>query len=94
VNIIPHTTHRNKLDEKLGVEALLPQLFRSGNIRLPNNRTSWKTMAATQELTSWNPDKKNGTDIVMSIWMAVLNIPNLSHMKMPPLQWRPSWMRS
>lgn len=92
VNIVPHTTHKNKLDEKLGVEALLPQLFRSGNIRLPNNRTTWKTMAAIGELTSWTSDKKNGTDIVMSIWMAILNIPNLAHMKAPPLQWRPSWM--
>lgn len=94
VNILPHTTSRNKLDEKLGVEALLPQIFRTGNIRLPNNRITWKTMAAVSELTSWTTDKKNGTDIVMSIWMAVLNIPNLSTAKLPPRQWRPSWINS
>jgi hypothetical protein len=94
VNILPHTTSRNKLDEKLGVEALLPQIFRTGNIRLPNNRITWKTMAAVGELTSWTTDKKNGTDIVMSIWMAVLNIPNLSTAKLPPRQWRPSWLNS
>ena len=94
VNILPHTTSRNKLDEKLGVEALLPQIFRTGNIRLPNNRITWKTMAAIGELTSWTTDKKNGTDIVMSIWMAVLNIPNLSTSKLPPRQWRPSWINS
>jgi hypothetical protein len=93
LNVLPHTTHRNKLDEKLGVEALLPSLFRHGNIRLPNNRTTWKTMAAVQELTSWTTDKKNGTDIVMSIWMGVLNAPNISELRAPPLQWRPSWMR-
>ena len=92
VNILPHTTSRNKLDEKLGVEALLPPLFRTGNIRLPNNRVTWKTMAAVQELTSWTTDKKNGTDIVMSLWMAVLNIPNLTMAKLPPRQWRPSWL--
>jgi hypothetical protein len=91
-NILPHTTSRNKLDEKLGVEALLPPLFRTGNIRLPSNRVTWKTMAAVQELTSWTTDKKNGTDIVMSLWMAVLNIPNLSTAKLPPRQWRPSWL--
>jgi hypothetical protein len=94
VNILPHTTSRNKLDEKLGVEALLPQIFRTGNIRLPNNRITWKTMAAVGELTSWTTDKKSGTDIVMSIWMAVLNIPNLSGAKLPPRQWRPSWLNS
>ena len=94
VNILPHTTSRNKLDEKLGVEALLPQIFRTGNIRLPNNRITWKTMAAVGELTSWTTDKKNGTDIVMSIWMAILNIPNLSTAKLPPRQWRPSWLNS
>jgi hypothetical protein len=92
VNILPHTTSRNKLDEKLGVEALLPPLFRTGNIRLPSNRVTWKTMAAVQELTSWTTDKKNGTDIVMSLWMAVLNIPNLTMAKLPPRQWRPSWL--
>ena len=94
VNIMPHTTSRNKLDEKLGVEALLPQLFRTGNIRFPNNRITWKTMAAVQELTTWTTDKKNGTDIVMSLWMAVLNIPNLTTAKLPPRQWRPSWLNS
>jgi hypothetical protein len=44
-------------------------------------------------LTSWTTDKKNGTDIVMSIWMGVLNAPNISELRAPPLQWRPSWMR-
>jgi hypothetical protein len=53
---------------------------------------TWKTMAAVQELTSWTTDKKNGTDIVMSLWMAVLNIPNLTMAKLPPRQWRPSWL--
>jgi hypothetical protein len=92
VNIIPHTTSRNKLDENLGVEALLPPLIRSGNLRFPNNKVTWKTMAATQELTSWKPDKKNGTDIVMSLWMGVLNAPNISGFRLPPLEWRPTWM--
>jgi hypothetical protein len=92
VNVVPHTTSRNKLDEKMGVEALLPQVFRTGAIRLPHMRGNWKTLAAVEELTKWTRDKKSGTDIVMSMWMAVLNIPNLTQMKLPPRQWRPSWL--
>jgi hypothetical protein len=92
VNVVPHTTSRNKLDEKMGVEALLPPLFRTGAIRMPHMRGNWKTLAAVEELTKWTRDKKNGTDIVMSMWMAALNIPNLSQLRPPPRQWRPSWM--
>jgi hypothetical protein len=91
-NVIPHTTSRNKLDEKMGVEALIPPIIRSGAMRFPHMRGNWKTLAAVEELTKWTRDKKNGTDIVMSLWMAVLNIPNLSAVKVPPRQWRPSWL--
>ena len=92
VNVIPHTTTRNKVDEKLGVEALIPPLIRTGAMRFPSMRGNWKTLAAVDELTKWSRDKKNGTDIVMALWMAVLNLPNLRQVKAPPRQWRPSWM--
>jgi hypothetical protein len=94
VNVVPHTTHRNKVDEKLGVEALLPPIIRSGAVRFPSMRGNWKTLAALEELTKWSRDKKNNTDIVMALWMAVLNLPNLTTSKRPPRQWRPSWMLS
>ena len=93
VNVVQHTTSRNKIDEKLGVEALLPPLLRTGALRFPTMKANWKTLAAVDELTSWHRDKKNGTDIVMALWMAVLNLPNLTQVKTPPRQWRPSWMR-
>lgn len=92
VNVVPHTTTRNKIDEKLGVEALLPPIIRTGAIRFPSMRGNWKTLAALDELTKWTRDKKNGTDIVMATWMAVLNLPNLTTLKAPPRQWRPSWL--
>ena len=92
VNIVPHTTSKNKLDENLGVEALLPPLIRTGSMRFPSMRGNWKTLAAVDELCKWTRDKKNGTDIVMSLWMAVLNLPKLTTLKMPPRQWRPSWL--
>jgi hypothetical protein len=92
VNVVPHTTSRNKLDEKLGVEALIPPLLRTGALRFPTMRANWKTLAAVEELTAWHRDKKNGTDIVMALWMAILNVPNLTQVKAPPRQWRPSWL--
>ena len=92
VNVIPHTTSRNKVDEKLGVEALIPPVVRSGAIRFPSMRGNWKTLAAQDELTKWSRDKKHGTDIVMALWMAILNLPNLTQAKAPPRQWRPSWL--
>jgi hypothetical protein len=92
VNIIPHTTSRNKIDENLGVEALLPPIIRSGALRFPTMRENWKTLAAVDELTKWTRDKKHGTDIVMALWFAVLNIPKLKEAKKPPRQWRPSWL--
>jgi hypothetical protein len=55
-------------------------------------RGNWKTLAAVEELTSWHRDKKNGTDIVMALWMGVLNLPNLTTIKKPPKMWRPSWL--
>jgi len=92
VAVIPHTTSKNKLDEKLGVEALIPPVIRAGSLRFPTMRNNWKTLAAVEELTKWTRDKKNQTDIVMALWMALLNLPNLTTVKLPPRQWRPSWM--
>lgn len=90
-NIVPHTTSRNKLDDNLGVEALLPPLWRSGSVRLPTMRDNWKTLAFVDEMTSWSRDKKNGTDLVMAHWFSELHMPQLSPLKAPPKLWRPSW---
>jgi len=92
VNVIPHTTSRNKLDESLGVEALLPPLWRSGSVRLPTMRGNWKTLALIDEMCSWTRDKKHGTDTVMAHWFAELHMPQLTEPQLPPRQWRPSWL--
>jgi hypothetical protein len=55
-------------------------------------RGNWKTLALVDELTKWTPDKKNGTDLVMANWFAELHFPTVSGVKLPPRQWRPSWM--
>lgn len=90
--IVPHTTNRNKLDDNLGVEALLPPLWRTGSIRLPTMRDNWKTLAFVDEMCTWTRDKKNGTDLVMAHWFAELHMPGLSPFKLPPKLWRPSWI--
>lgn len=92
VMVVPHTTSRNKLDENLGVEALLPTLWRTGQVRLPTMRENWKTLAFIDEMSSWTRDKKNGTDLVMAHWFAELHMPNLGPVKQPPKMWRPSWI--
>ncbi len=92
VNVVPHTTSRNKLDENLGVEALLPALWRTGQVRLPTMTENWKTLAFIDEMTSWTRDKKRGTDLVMAHWFAELHMPKLSPAQRPPRMWRPSWL--
>ncbi len=92
VMIVPHTTSRNKLDENLGVEALLPPLWRAGSIRLPTMVDNWKTLAFVDEMSSWTRDKKNGTDLVMAHWFAELHMPQLGPVRSPPRLWRPSWL--
>jgi hypothetical protein len=92
VNVVPHTTSRNKLDENLGVEALLPPLWRTGQIRLPTMRENWKTLAFIDEMSTWTRNKKHGTDMVMAHWFAELHMPQLQPLKAPPRLWRPSWL--
>jgi len=92
VNVVPHTTSRNKLDENLGVEALLPPLWRTGQVRLPSMRDNWKTMAFIDEMSTWTRNKKNGTDLVMAHWFAELHMPHLRAAVAPPKQWRPTWI--
>lgn len=94
VEVIAHTTSRNKLDENLGVEALLPPLWRMGQVRLPTMRDNWKTMAFIDEMSSWSRNKKNGTDLVMAHWFAELHMPKLRPAVAPPRLWRPSWFVS
>jgi hypothetical protein len=92
VNVTAHTTGRNKLDENLGIEALLPPLWRTGQVRLPELRDNWKTMAFIDEMTTWTRNKKNGTDLVMAHWFAELHMPQMRPVSIPQRQWRPSWL--
>jgi len=92
VQVVPHTTNRNKLDENLGLEALIPPIVRSGSLRLPTMTGNWKTLALIEELCSWTKDKKRGTDLAMALWFMLLHAPKLSAPKLPPRLWRPSFL--
>ena len=92
VNVVPHTTSRNKLDQNLGVEAILPPLWRTGQVRLPTMRDNWKTLAFIDEMTTWTRNKKQSTDLVMAHWFAELHVPQLGPNQPPPKMWRPSWL--
>jgi len=92
VLVVPHTTSKNKLDENLGLEALIPPVVRSGSLRLPTLTANWKTLALIEELCSWTKDKKRGTDLAMALWFTLLHGPKLSEPKLPPQMWRPSWL--
>ena len=92
VTIVPHQTHRNKIDENLGLEALIPPVVRSGSLRLPTLTANWKTLALVEELCTWTKDKKKGTDLAMALWFCLLHAPKLATPKLPPRLWRPSWL--
>jgi hypothetical protein len=83
--------HGMRTIDKKGVEALLPPLWRHGQVRLPD-LSSWKTQALVNEVTTWKPEKKRGTDLVMAEWFAELHWPKVGEAKLPKPQARPSWM--
>lgn len=92
VHIVPHTTSNNKMDSARGIEALVPHLWRHGQVRLPDF-SSWKSQALINEVCSWKPDKKKGTDLVMAHWFAELHWPGVQPPKRPKQQWRPTFMK-
>jgi hypothetical protein len=74
--IIDHATHRNKLDEDIGV-ARIPTSFISGQISIPwaDDATRLRITPFLDELYNWRPHIK-GTrlrqDMVMTLWFAWL----------------------
>jgi len=73
VEVIPHQTQKNKTDSKLGVQALLPGVYRDGMKRLPRKRGDLDALAYTtqkqHELTTYTPGGTGSTtDTVMADW--------------------------
>jgi len=90
VDIIPHTTSRNKSDPNFGVETIAPH-WRFGRVRLPG-RGDGKvvSMRLVDEVTKYPHGRTD--DCVMAEWFFEWNLPNIS---LPTAamssSWRPSW---
>jgi len=90
VDIIPHTTSRNKSDANYGVETIAPH-WRFGRVRLPG-RGDGKTvsMRLVDEVTKYPHGRTD--DCVMAEWFFEWNLPQLSLPSAAQTSsWRPSW---
>lgn len=93
VRIVAHTTTRyNKHHAELGIQAIIPPIWRHGRIRLPDRAGCWQVEAFIQEHLSWRPDKRSGTDFVMAGWFPELHWPNIRPAKPLPRLPVPGWL--
>jgi len=92
VDIIPHTTGRNKTDEEFGVQTLAPH-YRYGRIRLPASMQSkQRIMPLIDEVTKYPHGRTD--DCVMAQWFFEWNLPDVTPKgayNAAPV-WRPSWV--
>lgn len=93
VEIIRHSTHRNKSDADFGVQTIAPH-YKFGRVRLPGKGEGRLcSLKLIDEVTKW---PHGGTDdCVMSHWFFEWQLP---HIYEPELAsdtnaWRPSWLR-
>ena len=102
--IVPHDTERNKADPELGVEQLLPSLYRWGLVRLPQKGNStqhspaaggsgWMaSMKLVEEVTTYPHGLTS--DCVMAQWFGEFWLPKMiGGGKSLPVLKRPAWMR-
>jgi hypothetical protein len=75
---VPHATHRNRADPRLGVEALLRPIYRFGKVRLPGStegggrRAAWRLV---DQVTKWRGDGRGyPNDLVISQWFFEHNL--------------------
>jgi len=94
VDIIAHTTSRNKSDADYGVETIAPH-YRFGRVRLPyKNEGKIISMKLIDEVTHYPYGRTN--DCVMAQWFFEWNLPNIytpTHGR-KSVAWRPSWLRA
>jgi hypothetical protein len=93
VEVIGHSTHRNKSDPELGVESIREH-YKFGRKRLPfKNGTSSAVGYLITELTTYPHGKTD--DCVMADWFGEWNLPRIySPTEAEGRSWRPSWAAS
>jgi len=91
VDIIPHTTHRNKSDKDFGVETIAPH-YKFGRIRLPGKgEGKVVSMRLIDEVTRYPHGRTN--DCVMAHWFFEWQLPNIYNpAPLGRAAWRPSWV--
>lgn len=93
INIVPHSTHRNKSDQEYGVQTIAPH-YRYGRIRLPGavmDGSRKKMEPMVTELSTWPEGKTD--DCVMAHWFLHWNAPRLFYVNSKPATFkRPTWM--
>ena len=83
VEIMPHSTHRNKSDPEFGVESIREH-YKFGRIRLPykrNSRASSARMKLINELTTYPHGRTD--DCVMADWFWEWNLPRIYSPRRP-----------
>lgn len=81
VQVVAHTTSRNKSDPQYGVQMLSP-LWQFGKVRLPGKQGGYarvRSMQLVDEACRWTPDGSGGgtDDCVMAEWMFEFRLPYL-----------------
>jgi hypothetical protein len=94
VEVIPHSTGRNKLDDQLGLWSIKHH-YEFGRVRLPYRQSSEgraRSMRLINELVRY-PDGRTD-DLVMAHWFFEWNLPRIySPRRAAVTQDRPSWLR-
>jgi hypothetical protein len=93
VDILPHTTGKNKSDPEYGVQTIAPH-YRYGRIRLPSADDSrQQVMQLVKEVTTYPHGRTD--DCVMAQWFFEWNLPSLGSPTLSGASapWRPSWMK-
>ena len=93
VDVIGHSTHRNKSDKEFGVETIAPQ-YRFGRVRLPwRNEGRVISLKLIDEVSHYPYGRTD--DCVMAHWFFEWNLPNIytpTHGR-KSTAWRPTWLR-
>lgn len=93
VDILPHTTSRNKSDPDYGLQAMRPH-WRYGRVRLPGREPGKTacTLRLVDEITKYPHARTD--DNVMAEWFFEWQLPNLVlPQRTTQGAWRPSWMK-
>lgn len=95
VQMIGHETQKtSKADPRLGVEAVIPGIYKYGKLRLPGTyEARLECRPLVDEATSWPYNQT--TDCVMAQWFGEYNLPTILNATADPPEyrsWRPTWM--